>query len=161
MTPKSPPNITVFDIADWFLTKAKSEDKSLRHMKLQKLVYFAYGWYCAYFDEYLFPEKIFAWPHGPVIEELYHRYKYSGSNQINVNNAVHQTFDDHVAWVMRQVWKNFSHYSDMELSHVTHRPGSPWDSVYDSSARDAEIPPETIREYFKGLREKYENAQPK
>jgi|GEM_PF-4384082 len=44
MSPKSPPDITVFDIANWFLMQAKGEVMPLTHMKLQKLVYFAYGW---------------------------------------------------------------------------------------------------------------------
>ena len=43
MDPKTPLNITVFDIANWFLARAKAENKPLKHMKLQKLVYFAYG----------------------------------------------------------------------------------------------------------------------
>ena len=47
MNPTSLPDITVFDIADWFLARTKAEEKPLKHMKLQKFVYFAYGWYCA------------------------------------------------------------------------------------------------------------------
>ena len=128
-------------------------------MKLQKLVYFAYGWYYAYFDQQLFQEKIYAWPHGPVVEELYHQYKYYKGEPIDVHVLEHQDFDDHVAWTMKQVWRSFSRYSDTELSQATHRPGSPWDTIYDSSERDAEIPPGLIQKYFKGLREEYEHAQ--
>ena len=162
MTAISPPDITVFNIADWFLARAKAENKPLKHMKLQKLVYFAYGWYFAYSEPQslpLFKEKIYAWPHGPVVEDLYHKYKFCGSSPIDTAVIEPEGFDDIVRWVMEQVWRNFSRYSDTELSNETHRVNSPWYNVYDSLERDVEILPETIRAYFRELREKHAHAR--
>ena len=68
---------TVFDIANWFMAKAKSEGKKLKHSKLQKLVYFTYGWYFAYYDKQLFSEAIYARDHGTVVKELYHQCRYN------------------------------------------------------------------------------------
>ena len=89
MIPKSPPDITVFDIADWFLAKAKLENKPLKHMKLQKLVYFAYGWYCAYRDysEPLFADSIFVWRRGVIVKSLYEKYKHFGDDPIKIEES--------------------------------------------------------------------------
>jgi uncharacterized phage-associated protein len=51
-------------------------------MKLQKLLYFAYGWYYASFDTPLFNESIFAWTHGPVVAALYGVFKGYGKRPI-------------------------------------------------------------------------------
>jgi uncharacterized phage-associated protein len=158
MSPKSPPNIDVFDIANWFLAKAKSENKSLKHMKLQKLVYFAYGWYYAYFDQPpLFQEKILAWRHGPVVRELYDRYRHFGGSPIT-EDVTSIEFDLHVNVVLDNVWKAYEHYSDIHLSGITHRPGSPWFRAYESDEWFAVIAPESIRDYFKELLKKHDHA---
>ncbi|OQY42717.1 MAG: hypothetical protein B6240_13665 [Desulfobacteraceae bacterium 4572_87] len=46
----------------------------ISNLKLQKLVYYAQGFYLALYDEPLFNEPIEAWTHGPVIRELYRSY---------------------------------------------------------------------------------------
>ena len=127
-------------------------------MKLQKLVYFAFGWYYAYFDAPLFHEKIYAWPLGPVVEDLARKCKIFNGGPIEVDIAESPVFDEDVTWILEQVWKNFSHYSDRELSLETHRPGSPWDVIYESQNRDTEILFEKLYHYFKGLLKKYENG---
>ncbi|MDM3846430.1 MAG: DUF4065 domain-containing protein [Aphanizomenon gracile PMC649.10] len=49
-------------------------DESPSPMKLQKLCYYAQGYALAEEKE-LFPEDFQAWQHGPVIYDLYYRYK--------------------------------------------------------------------------------------
>ena len=65
--------ITVFDIADFFLSK-----KSVTHKKVQKLVYYAYVWFIALYNQdednienVLSKEQPEAWIHGPVFPTLY------------------------------------------------------------------------------------------
>ena len=151
MSPKSPPDITVFDIADWFLARAKSESKDLKPMKLQKLVYFAYGWYYAYFDEPLFPETIFAWRHGPVVADLYGRFKRFGGKPIDHVSET-PNLAENVKEVLGVVWKSYASKTDIELSHITHRVEAPWAQVYREYGRNAVIEPIEIRNYFKELR---------
>lgn len=160
MTPKSPPDITVFDIANWFLATAKSEGMALKHMKLQKLVYFTYGWYYAIFDRLLFDEKIHAWRFGPVVKSLYQKFRPFGKHPIKTEVAEIPEFDDDVISVLRQVWKTYSPSTDLLLSAITHRPESPWRKVYYDYGRwnDA-ISPEMIRDYFKTLMNKYKNER--
>ena len=157
MTPKSPPDITVFDIADWFLAKAKAEDKPLRHMKLQKLVYFAYGWYYAYHNESLFPETIYAFRHGPVVKELYDRFETFGGNPIT-EDVEKPDFETQAETILSSTWQAYEHYTDFQLSDITHT-HPPWIDAYRSDKWFAVMSPESIRVHFKNLLDKQSNAK--
>ena len=66
----------VLDIAKYFLyLDNTNEGDGVSNLKLQKLVYYAQGYYSAIFDNPLFSNEISAWTHGPVISDLYHEYK--------------------------------------------------------------------------------------
>ena len=69
-------------VANYFIDIARCEGEQLSPMKIQKLVYFAHGWYLALYDEPLLDEKIEAWRYGPVVPSLYHEFKRYGSGTI-------------------------------------------------------------------------------
>jgi uncharacterized phage-associated protein len=148
---------SVFAIADWFLLKAKSEEEPLKHMKLQKLVYFAYGWYYAYYDVPLFKETIFAWRHGPVVRDLYHKYKSFSNRPITVKSDTLPELEEEVISMLNYVWQVYSQCTDVQLRNITHRSNSPWSKSYNSDEWYAEISPESIKNYFKELIKKYKN----
>ena len=125
-------------------------------MKLQKLVYFAYGWYCAYFEQFLFPETIFAWQHGPVVADLYGRFKRFGGNPIDHISDVPE-FDEDVKSILDEVWDVYTPATDIQLSNITHRIDAPWAKVYSKCKWGAEIEPAEIRDYFKTLKNKFDN----
>ena len=58
---------TIFDIANWFLSK-----EGMTHKKLQKLCYYAQAWYLALYKNKLIDGYFEAWVHGPVNSSLYH-----------------------------------------------------------------------------------------
>ncbi len=60
-------NVNVFDVAAYILEKCGE----MSALKLQKLVYYCQAWSLVWDDEPLFPERIEAWAHGPVVKELY------------------------------------------------------------------------------------------
>ena len=160
MTAKSSPNISVFDLADWFLVKARTDNRILRNRKLQKLLYFTYGWYHAYFDKPLFDETISAWKHGPVIDAIYQKYKVYGKTPIAYPcNTELPTFDDNVTFILESVWKNYAPYRDTYLSEITHRTGSPWYRIYYTCERYTAIPTDMIYNYFKSLKTKYDGSE--
>jgi uncharacterized phage-associated protein len=47
-------------------------------MKLQKLVYYAYGWWLLYHSEPIMTEPPEVWRHGPVFSSMYHALKHHG-----------------------------------------------------------------------------------
>ena len=63
---------SIYDTADHVLRQYRFRyRKPLERMKLQKLVYYCQGWSLAWDGRRLFPEKIRAWVHGPVVPELF------------------------------------------------------------------------------------------
>ena len=156
---KSPPDINVSEIADWFLAKAKDENKPLKHMKLQKLVYFAYGWYCAYreYSAPLFDESIFVWRRGVVVKNLYEKYKLFGDDPIEIEELESPNLHVSVTEILEAVWKGYSHLSNSILDSAIHR-HSAWRKAQHSIEWEVAMSPESIQETFKELLTQYEHA---
>src|SRR5436309_2096397 len=57
--------------------------RGITHMKLQKLVYYAHGWWLAYrFPEQLLTERPEVWRHGPVFPSMYMALRGFGNRPI-------------------------------------------------------------------------------
>jgi uncharacterized phage-associated protein len=157
---------TAKQVANEFIELAKQERKQLTPMQVQKLVYFAYGWYLAITGERLLNERVQAWQWGPVIPSLYGEFKPYGSGPIlepshefffdngKLALRVHRLASDEPAkdelarQVIAKVWRIYGKYSASELSSMTHAANSPWSRYYDASVRGTDIPDDAIREYF-------------
>lgn len=147
-------------VANFFLKKAEEEGRSLTQMKLMKLVYIGFGWVLALLGRDLFPERIEAWDHGPVIASLYHEFKHFGRNPINVpatefdldGREVHTPVlpDDEqdVKLVLEKVWHVYKNFSASDLRKKTHEENTPWRKAYKEGGRSTEIPHDIIREHF-------------
>ena len=159
MNMKSPPGITVFDVADWFLARAKAEGKPLKHMKLQKLVYFAHGWYCAYreYSEPLFADSILVWRRGVLVKDLYEKYKSFGENPIDIEGLQSPDLHVSVTEILEAVWKAYSHLSNSILDMAIER-HSAWREAQCSSEWDAVMSLESIQNTFKEMIALYEHA---
>lgn len=130
---------SAFDVARWFLGENRKrienvdyEDSEhedveyITNLKLQKLLYYAQGSYLAMFDEPLFEESIEAWRHGPVVPQVYHKYKHFGSNGINEPDEDYNTnFDMKTESLLREVYDTFGIYSAWKLRDMTHQE-TPW-----------------------------------
>lgn len=64
------------DIAKILINKCYELNRDITNLKLQKLLYFAQGFYTKENDgNFLFVDDFQAWAHGPVIPEVYRQYK--------------------------------------------------------------------------------------
>lgn len=118
---------TVGQVAAWFLGKDEMSPK-----KLQKLVYYAYSWYLVLNNEpnedinkKLFSERIEAWVHGPVVPELYGKYRHHSYNDIPKKEDNSSLFDKDTLNVLEQVWNVYGEYNGNELESITHQE-TPW-----------------------------------
>ncbi len=112
---------TVFDVADWFLSK-----ESMTHKKLQKLCYYYKAWGLALYDVDLLPDTEFqAWVHGPVCPELYQKYKDYGWNNIpKIDNTLYG-FNEKEIELLESVWLTYGDMSANALEAHTHTE-EPW-----------------------------------
>ena len=121
------------------IMKALQEKISLSPMKLQKLIYFTYRDYFKLTDGKLFSEPISAWKFGPVVESVYNHFKPFGASSINkfYKNSVGDVFvlseaADAFGSVIKSVWGKYCHKTGIELSNMTHIPGTAWHKAWTS-----------------------------
>jgi len=157
-------------IANFFIEKAVSSGKPLTNMQAVKLTYIAHGWYLGLAGEPLIDELAQAWRYGPVIPSVYEEFKSYGRNPItkpasqvlNSDPASNRLSNDELTPFLDKIWEAYGKYSGSALSDMTHRPGTPWDEVYNRQGgkenRDVYIPNDLIQRHYKLLAER--NLQP-
>ena len=130
-------------------------------MKLQKLVYYAHGWYVGFTGNPLIDEPVEAWQYGPVISTLYHEFKKFGSSPIQSKATdldptclefveVSPPEEEPVKKFLSTVWNSYGKYTGIKLSEMTHASGSPWEKAWRAGGgvKGTDIPFEQIREHF-------------
>ncbi|SKB01476.1 Uncharacterized phage-associated protein [Caloramator quimbayensis] len=142
--------ISIFDVANYFLSK-----ESMTHKKLQKLCYYAYAWYLTLYKEKLYNEKFEAWIHGPVNKDLYDFYKIYGW-QLIPKRDVTINMDKKVKEFLDIIMMNFGNYSADALELMTHHE-LPWinarKGLSPSEPGFEEIKDEDIVKYYSSLLE--------
>lgn len=161
-------------VANYFIKRALDEDvRDLTQMKLQKLVYLAYGWCLSYADiDIIGGEQAEAWKHGPVIASLYHstkHYKNAPIDQLiegmfgeiteegEMLSPVPEkipTSDLKVVEVLDAIWEKYKGMTAAQLRKITHEQDTPWKMVFDPQSWSEEIPRKFVKAYYDLLSEK-------
>lgn len=155
-----------------FIT-VKSEDKidhvvkyllvscsDITPLALQKLLYYAQGFFKAFTGEYLFHNNCEAWVHGPVYRSMYYKYKNYGYNPIEENECDYT--DIELAKIEKEILdsviRNFGCYSGKVLEKMTHAE-MPWSitraGLRDDESSDRIIEKDLIRKYFEAIKLKH------
>lgn len=112
------------EVADYILSLQEDleEGDAITNLKLQKLMYYAQGFHLAVFDKPLFPEKIYKWTHGPVVEDLYHEIKQYGSGPIPISSDLDfSKFSEKVKELLAEIQNVFGQFSAWKLRNMTHQ----------------------------------------
>lgn len=129
---------TAMSVANWFLERCWREQgvPPCDQMKLYKLVFYANAWFLGNGCGELFQEDIKAWPHGPVVPDLYGQFKGFGRNPITeLGKRLESSVDGGFKFVVpkhdgaldiffENVWNAYKGYTGIQLSNMTHLPGS-------------------------------------
>lgn len=144
--------LTCFDVADYFLAHCDEESgDTISNLKVQKLAYYAQGFALVLLERPLFKEKIEAWMHGPVVPELYHRFKDFGNNALPApENFDYSKFDDEELELLSEVNKVYGQFSAWKLRNMTHEE-LPWKQTYVEGMASQEIRHDVMAEFFKSL----------
>lgn len=109
--------LSIFDVAKYLAQKEGMIDNT----KIQKLCYYAQGWYLGLKEEPLFDDEYEAWVHGPVCRELYNEIRYNNSlgkgDICRLSKADKKYLD--------AIYEEYGGFSGMELSEMTHNE-TPW-----------------------------------
>lgn len=138
---------SIYDIAKSFLLlEDKNDGEGITNLKLQKLVYYAQGFYLALFDKPLFNEEIKAWKHGPVVPDLYQAYKEHVKDCLPLPDdfSLEQLSKDEFELV-EEMYRVFGQYTAWKLREMTHEE-PPWKN---HEFNLDVIPKSELKEYFK------------
>lgn len=132
--------VPVQAICNTILLKSFSENISVTPMKLQKLLYFVYREYFQKNNEPLFSEPFETWQYGPVLSSVYNEFSSFHANRItkfakNADGSSTVISADGAPRIMDAidtVWDKYKSFNGIELSNITHRPGSAWRKAFDS-----------------------------
>ncbi len=160
-------------VANFLLDLAKKDGQTIDPMKLQKLVYYAHGWYLALANAPLLDRSVEAWKYGPVIPVLYRAFQDYGADPITeparysdvqgtkmvlrpfrLADGMDTSPDDSTQYaqrVIRRVWEQYGKFSAIQLSMMTHAPETPWAEAWSQNQgkRYVPIPDDSIKQYFK------------
>lgn len=155
-------NVSALDIANLITSKI-----NCTHLKLQKLLFFFYCEYIKQYDAPPFDEKFLAWDYGPVVREVYDKYKIYGRSNIDYVEddteiiikeesfklSVYSRFKKTPTYqkilpILDKTLKMFGDKSANTLVGITHSPGTPWDLTYKKGiGRNEIIEYDLIRKY--------------
>ena len=138
--------LTCHDVAKYFLAQADEEVGDLiSNLKLQKLAYYAQGFHLALYGEPLFQEAIEAWPHGPVVPELYHAYKKYKSGAIpSPTDVDFSKYNENTKEFLNEIYSVFGQFSAWKLRNMTHEE-PPW---VEASKNSDIISHDSLQKYF-------------
>lgn len=140
--------VTPIIVAEHLLWHAGEASRILTPMQILKLVYIAHGWMLGLSSRPLINEPAEAWRYGPVVRSVYRRYrKYRGDPISEPRIDRKARFDDYQQDLLRQVSENYRDYSGIQLSRLTHQPGTPWSIAWEAGL--PVIPNELIKDYYR------------
>lgn len=140
-----------YDVALYFLFRARELEAgdTISNLKMHKLLYYAQGHYLAIFDEVLFDDDIEAWKYGPVVKNVYDRFKVYGNLAIDfkeLDNFKHELYTERHLDILPFVFNKYN-IQAKELVNMTHSE-KPWRTYYDKHTTNL-IPVDVIRDFFK------------
>lgn len=159
-------------IANEFIARCQVH-VGIEHMKLQKLVYCANGWWLSFNPSTpLVNELPEVWKFGPVFPSLYRVLKVYGRAPIRSPQSS-SPFDEpmrvdaedgKVLNLIEWTWNRYGHLSSFALSDMTHKTGTAWHrmaSEYNFSVPEGlDIPTEYIVDEFRWVKDSEPRRQP-
>lgn len=146
---------SVFDVATDIL-KISGKD-SIPSITMQKMVFYAYGWYAYLTGQQLFDQSFYAMPKGPVVGDLltaHARQTEVDRETLELGREIledgPQDADPYYDQVIRAIWGYYSSFSRWTLVDMTHEEKvwkDAWEARYEG-ARRAPLDAADITEYF-------------
>lgn len=155
-------------VANTFIERY-GERGEIDHLKLQKLLYFAYGWWLALLPRQpaLINVRPQVWKLGPVFQPVYNAFASYRGESIHEREPIEpfggpesiaSANDDKQSRIIDWIWGRYGHFDGISLSDMTHEPGTPWYTIAEKHdfkvPRYLEIPDEENRAYFTRLAKK-------
>lgn len=134
-------------VAERIISLSHEKQSPVSNLKLQKLLYYAQAWHLALYKNSLFEDEIEAWVHGPVVPEVFRRFRDCKWKPIPIRKNPHVAFNSH----LEEVWRVYGNFSAYDLERLTHSE-DPWKLARIGFAPDASsnniISKTSMRNYY-------------
>lgn len=132
-------------IAQYVIWRESKHGRSVTNLRLQKLLYFIQAQVLVALTIPCFLDIIEAWSFGPVVPNIYHKYKIFGSSAIPVEEIDPTQIEQRVRNEIDKMLETCSQVSTSQLVEVTHNQ-DPWKNAYRKF--NDRITNEAIRSYY-------------
>ena len=150
------PQYSALDIAEYVISQFCGEDKrvdegvaeGISNLKLQKLLYFCQAFLLVFSEKPMFKEEIYAWKYGPVVKEVYEKYKEHKNRPLS--NTQGSNLDSKTKKMVGEVLQTFGGYSAIRLMEITHS-HKPWKDLQkkiEKGELDLVITHKAIKKYY-------------
>ncbi len=130
------------EIAKLIISECVDEGHPVTNLKLQKILYFMWiDWYRTR-QEPLFDNEIQAWHYGPVIPDVYWKYRIFVADPIRKTEEYRIPESD--ARLFRKMTSRYNERSVRDLIAESYREGSPWARMGGDSILYAKISKELM-----------------
>ncbi len=138
----------VLDIAQYIIRRCNEQNQPISNLRLQKILYFVQAEFLVSKGEPCFNERIEAWAFGPVVPEVYHRYKGYGAASIPfvTTSPFIRLLCEEDQNLIDRVIDETSKYSVTTLVDITHNQ-TPWINAY-RLGFNCPITNESIKSFF-------------
>lgn len=120
----------------------------IQNLALQKILYFIQAEFLVTKNRPCFHDPIQAWDFGPVVPNIYLKYRFYGNGCIpKPKNGYNNTITKKDAKIINNVVKTCMKYSNAQLTIIIQHQ-DPWTQNYEPGKRNV-IPNQKIRDYFK------------
>ena len=126
----------IFAICNEIINRSIKASKPITALKLQKIIYFIYGYGLAKYNKVLFNANFKAWRYGPVDETIYQEFKSYGGEDITSFAKDAKGYSYFPNWILSEnvelyevvniVWDKYKNYAGDKLVDLTHQEGSAW-----------------------------------
>ncbi len=131
----------VFDLAEYIINYP---DIHIDNLKLQKLLFYCQAVSLVINDKPIFNNRIEAWDYGPVVPEVYYKYR-NGDIEIEKSEGLVKVEDDD----LKMTDLALDHYGSMtggKLIQLTHSE-KPWQNAY-KQGRNTEITQKSMKDFY-------------
>lgn len=135
------------EVARYIIASCNSHKKIISNLKLQKILYFVQAEFLVSKDVPCFSEQIEAWDFGPVVPDVYNKYKVYGGGNIRLGDNISTGISKDDQELLNGIIDTCVKYSASALVDITHRQ-TPWRTAYKPKC-NCVITNKSIKDFFK------------
>ena len=131
----------------------KARNWQVSNLELQKMLYIAQVLHLGIYGHHLFRGTFEAWDYGPVIPDVYHKFKIFGNKPVEewAFPKISEKCDEDETKFIEFTSKALSELKAYQLVDLTHRKGTAWEKSYIPSAKNTYISEEDMKKEYEDI----------